>query len=62
MIFTFCFDFKATVIDLSDFRSPDGLESNATSATLFSHTEAGGSDLRFHHLHGRNARSVPEKD
>ena len=51
-------NFQATVIDLSDFRSPDGLESNATSATLFSHTEAGGSDLRFHHLHGRNARSV----
>ena len=46
---------QATVIDLSDYRSPDGLDSNATSATLFSQLEA-GSDLRFHHLHGRNAR------
>ena len=46
---------QATIIDLSDYRSPDGLDSNATSATLFSHMEA-STDLRFHHLHGRNAR------
>ena len=48
---------QATIIDLSDYRSPDGPESEATSATLYS----GGilencNDLKFHHLHGRNAR------
>merc|ERR550532_454855 len=47
---------QATIIDISDYRSPEGLESNATSATLFSHLEGLSSDLRFHHLHGRNAR------
>ncbi len=34
---------------------PDGPDSEATSATVFSQLEA-ASDLRFHHLHGRNAR------
>jgi len=57
---------QATIIDVAaDFRSPDGgAESEATSATLFSAalpagaTSLGacGGDLRFHHLHGRNAR------
>ena len=46
---------QATIIDVSDFRSPDGLESTVTSATLYSHADA-VTDLRFHHLHGRNAR------
>ena len=46
---------QATILDLADLRSPDGLESATTSATLFSQLEP-GSDLRFHHLHGRNAR------
>ena len=41
-------------------RSPAG-DSEATSATVFSQMEAAAaaaaaSDLRFHHLHGRNAR------
>ena len=47
---------QATIIDISDYRSPEGLDSNATSATLFSHLETVSTDLRFHHLHGRNAR------
>ena len=46
---------QATIIDMSDFRSPDGLDSTVTSGTLFSHMES-LQDLRFHHLHGRNAR------
>ncbi len=33
----------------------EGPDSEATSATIFSQVEA-ASDLRFHHLHGRNAR------
>ena len=46
---------QASIIDLSDYRSPgDGPDSEATSATLYSQLET--SDLRFHHLHGRNAR------
>ena len=50
---------QATIIDLSDYRSPDGHESEATSATLYSGTgmaESCSNDLKFHHLHGRNAR------
>lgn len=46
---------QATIIDVSDFRSPGGLDSTVTSATLYSHIES-TADLRFHHLHGRNAR------
>lgn len=46
---------QATIVDLADFRSPDGLESTVTSATLYSQPDQ-VSDLRFHHLHGRNAR------
>ena len=51
---------QATIIDLSDHRSPDILESDATSATVYS---TGGpcessNDLKFHHLHGRNARII----
>ena len=36
---------QATIIDLSDYRSPDGgqADSEATSATLYSQLEAGGS-------------------
>eukprot|EP00095_Tigriopus_kingsejongensis_P009407 maker-scaffold143_size313727-snap-gene-1.19 protein:Tk09407 transcript:maker-scaffold143_size313727-snap-gene-1.19-mRNA-1 annotation:"neuralized-like protein 4-like" len=42
---------QATIIDLNDHRSP---ESEATSATIYSQLDT--NDLRFHHLHGRNAR------
>jgi len=46
---------QATIIDGSELRSPDGLDSTVTSATMFSHIDS-LQDLRFHHLHGRNAR------
>ena len=36
---------QSTIIDLGDARSPDGLESTVTSATLYSHLEP-LSDLR----------------
>lgn len=42
---------QATIIDMNDHRSP---ESEATSATFYSQLDT--NDLRFHHLHGRNAR------
>ena len=46
---------QATIIDLSDYRSPDMMESDAT--TIYSGIlETGCNDLKFHHLHGRNAR------
>ena len=39
------------------FRSPDGgPDSEATSATIYSQLLLESNDLRFHHLHGRNAR------
>lgn len=49
---------QATIIDLSDYRSPDGLDQSdaATSATLYSAGILESNDLKFHHLHGRNAR------
>ncbi len=37
---------QATIIDLADFRSPDGLDSTVTSATLYSHIES-TTDLRY---------------
>jgi len=46
---------QATIVDGNDFRSPDGLDSTVTSGTLYSNIEY-LQDLRFHHLHGRNAR------
>ena len=50
---------QATIIDLSDYRSPDILESDATSATVYSSgVPVESNDLKFHHLHGRNARII----
>jgi neuralized-like protein 4 len=37
---------QATIIDVADFRSPDGLDSTVTSATLYSHIES-TADLRY---------------
>ncbi len=61
---------QATLIDLADYRSPMAEQaltnmagsaiveaSEATSATLYSQIVLENTDeLRFHHLHGRNAR------
>ncbi len=46
---------QATIIDLSDYRSPDALDVSAASAATVYNTDQ-SSDLKFHHLHGRNAR------
>lgn len=40
-----------SIIDLYDYASPDTINSSLSNATLYS-------DLRFHHVHGKNARIV----
>ncbi|XP_030761137.1 neuralized-like protein 4 [Sitophilus oryzae] len=40
-----------TIIDMYDYASPDTINSGLSNATLYS-------DLRFHHVHGKNARIV----
>ncbi|XP_076270318.1 neuralized E3 ubiquitin protein ligase 4 isoform X2 [Rhynchophorus ferrugineus] len=40
-----------TIIDMYDYASPDTINSSLSNATLYS-------DLRFHHVHGKNARIV----
>ena len=58
---------QATIIDLSDYRTPDqvllmGESADGASASgdgLYGGAAAGileTNDLKFHHLHGRNAR------
>lgn len=42
---------EATIVDLFDYNSPDTLHSSLSNTTLHS-------DLRFHHVHGKNARII----
>ncbi|XP_057662897.1 neuralized-like protein 4 [Diorhabda carinulata] len=42
---------EATIIDAYDYGSPDTINSSLSNTTLYS-------DLRFHHIHGKNARIV----
>ncbi|KAG5890383.1 hypothetical protein JTB14_029747 [Gonioctena quinquepunctata] len=42
---------EATIIDMYDHGSPDTVNSSLSNTTLYS-------DLRFHHVHGKNARIV----
>ncbi|XP_050504188.1 neuralized-like protein 4 [Diabrotica virgifera virgifera] len=42
---------EATIIDAYDYASPDTVNSSLSNTTLYS-------DLRFHHVHGKNARIV----
>ncbi|XP_074025291.1 neuralized E3 ubiquitin protein ligase 4 [Leptinotarsa decemlineata] len=42
---------EATIIDMYDYGSPDTVNSSLSNTTLYS-------DLRFHHVHGKNARIV----
>ncbi|XP_018574763.1 neuralized-like protein 4 isoform X2 [Anoplophora glabripennis] len=42
---------EATIIDMYDYGSPDTMNSSISNTTLYS-------DLRFHHVHGKNARIV----
>ncbi|CAH2003990.1 unnamed protein product [Acanthoscelides obtectus] len=42
---------EATIIDMYDYGSPDTINSSLSNTTLYS-------DLRFHHVHGKNARIV----
>ncbi|KAK9728651.1 Neuralized [Popillia japonica] len=41
----------ATIVDTMDYESPDTINSSMSNTTLYS-------DLRFHHVHGKNARIV----
>ena len=51
---------QATIIDLSEYRSPDVLAGNLVDSDVVTSTSYSTlletSDLRFHHLHGRNSR------
>ncbi|XP_045470918.1 neuralized-like protein 4 [Harmonia axyridis] len=40
---------EASIVDINDYGSPDTLNSNISNTSLYS-------DLRFHHVHGKNAR------
>ncbi|XP_063932045.1 neuralized-like protein 4 isoform X2 [Zophobas morio] len=42
---------EASIIDMYDYGSPDTINSSLSNTTLYS-------DLRFHHVHGKNARIV----
>ncbi|KAK9882477.1 hypothetical protein WA026_021818 [Henosepilachna vigintioctopunctata] len=42
---------EASIVDIYDYGSPDTLNSSMSNTTLYS-------DLRFHHVHGKNARIV----
>lgn len=42
---------EATIVDMFDYASPDTINSSLSNTTLYS-------DLRFHHVHGKNARIV----
>ncbi|KAJ8912133.1 hypothetical protein NQ315_013222 [Exocentrus adspersus] len=42
---------EATIMDMYDYGSPDTMNSSVSNITLYS-------DLRFHHVHGKNARIV----
>lgn len=42
---------EASIVDMYDYRSPDTINSSFSNTTLYS-------DLRFHHIHGNNARIV----
>ncbi|KAK4880128.1 hypothetical protein RN001_008274 [Aquatica leii] len=40
---------EAAIVDMFDYNSPDTMHSSLSNTTLYS-------DLRFHHVHGKNAR------
>ncbi|CAH0558081.1 unnamed protein product [Brassicogethes aeneus] len=42
---------EASIVDIYDYGSPDTINSSLSNTTLYS-------DLRFHHIHGKNARIV----
>ncbi|XP_017783812.1 PREDICTED: neuralized-like protein 4 [Nicrophorus vespilloides] len=42
---------EATIVDIFDYGSPDTINSSHSNTTLYS-------DLRFHHIHGRNAMII----
>ncbi|KAF2900858.1 hypothetical protein ILUMI_05336 [Ignelater luminosus] len=42
---------EATIVDMFDYNSPDTIHSSLSNTTLYS-------DLRFHHVHGKNARII----
>lgn len=62
---------EASIVDLYDYGSPDTLNSSISNTTLYRYVNVAMSslklvifslfyisDLRFHHVHGKNARIV----